>query len=67
MPQVEQLYAYTNAGNKSDYLPDKSVPLDSQIVDLYLVVGNATNISAVLDGNASYATTDMTEVLGLNI
>ncbi len=59
---AEQLYAYTNAGNKSDYLPDKSVPLDSQILDLYLVVGNATNISAVLDGNASYATKlDMTE------
>lgn len=53
---AEQLYAYTNAGNKSDYMPDKSVPLDSQILDLYIIVGNATDVSAVLDGNASYAT-----------
>lgn len=53
---VEQLYAYTNAGNKTDYMPDKSVPLDSQILDLYLIVGNASSVSAILDGNASYAT-----------
>lgn len=53
---AEQLYAYTNAGNKSDYMPDKSVPLDSQILDLYLIVGNASSVSAILDANASYAT-----------
>ena len=59
---AEQLYAYTNAGNKTDYVPDKSVPLDSQILDLYIIVGNATGVSAVLDGNASYATKlDITE------
>ena len=59
---TEQLYAYTNAGNKTDYMPDKSVPLDSQILDLYIIVGNATGVSAVLDGNASYATKlDLTE------
>ncbi len=59
---AEQLYAYTNAGNKTDYMPDKSVPLDSQILDLYIIVGNATGVSAVLDGNASYATKlDLTE------
>lgn len=59
---AEQLYAYTNAGNKSDYMPDKSVPLDSQILDLYIIVGNASGVSAVLDGNAAYATKlDLTE------
>ena len=59
---TEQLYAYTNAGNKTDYMPDKSVPLDSQILDLYIIVGNATGVSAVLDGNALYATAlDLTE------
>lgn len=59
---AEQLYAYTNAGNKTDYMPDKSIPLDSQILDLYIIVGNAFGVSAVLDGNASYATKlDLTE------
>lgn len=53
---IEQLYAYTNAGNKSDYMPDKSIPLDSQILDLYIIVGNSSSISAILDSNAAYAT-----------
>lgn len=53
---AEQLYAYTNAGNKTDYIPDKSVPLESQIMDLYIIVGNAEQVSAVLDENVSYAT-----------
>ena len=40
----ETLYAYTNAGNKTDWVPDKSNPIDSQIIECQLKIGNAPNV-----------------------
>ena len=40
----ETLYAYTNAGNKTDWVPDKSTPIDSQIIECQLKIGNAPNV-----------------------
>ncbi len=59
---TEQLYAYTNAGNLTDYIPDKNTPIDEQIIDIYLVVGNASSVKVVSDGSIMYVTTvDMNE------
>ena len=38
----EQLYAYTNAGNYADYIPSKDTPIDSEIIDLHILIGNAS-------------------------
>ena len=54
---TEQLYAYTNAGNLTDYIPDKNTPIDEQIIDIYLVVGNASSVQIVTDSSIMYVTT----------
>lgn len=48
----EQLYAYTNAGNKCDWIPDKRTPIDSQVIDLTLIVGNAENVTVYISDEA---------------
>lgn len=59
---TEQLYAYTNAGNLTDYIPDKYTPIDEQIIDIYLVVGNASSVQIVTDSSIMYVTmTDLNE------
>lgn len=42
---VEKLIAYTNGGNFVDYIPDKSVPIDSQIFKIDIVVGDMENVT----------------------
>lgn len=42
---VEKLIAYTNGGNFVDYIPDKSVPIDSQIFKIDIVVGDTENVA----------------------
>ena len=41
---TETLYAYTNAGNKTDWIADKTKLIDSQIIECQLVIGNAPNV-----------------------
>lgn len=53
---VEQLYGYANAGNYTNYLADKSVPIDSIITKIDLVVGNASNIAFTTDKSIVYVT-----------
>lgn len=48
----EQLYAYTNAGNKCDWIPDKHTPIDSQVIGLTLIVGNAENVTVHISDEA---------------
>lgn len=42
---VEKLIAYTNGGNFVDYIPDKSVPIDSQIFKIDIVIGDTENVT----------------------
>lgn len=42
---VEKLIAYTNGGNFVDYIPDKSVSIDSQIFKIDIVVGDTENVT----------------------
>lgn len=53
---VEQLYGYANAGNYTNYLADKSVPIDSIITKIDLVVGNASNVAFTTDKSIVYVT-----------
>lgn len=53
---VEQLYGYANAGNYTNYLADKTVPIDSIITKIDLVVGNASNVAFTTDKSIVYVT-----------
>lgn len=50
-----KLYAYTNAGNFADYIPSKEVPIDSEIIDVHIIVAGAKNVTAVIS-DESYVT-----------
>ena len=52
---TEQLYAYTNAGNYADWIPSKETPIDGDIVDLHIIIGNAPNV-VIETINGAYAT-----------
>lgn len=59
---TERLYAYANGGNKVDWIPDRNTPIDAQIFDVYVLIGNAQNVTVVIDGSITYATVlDLTE------
>lgn len=49
---TEKLYAYANAGLKCDWIPSKSTPIDSQVVDARLVIGNAENVTVMVTDDA---------------
>lgn len=57
----EYLYAYSNAGNFCDYVPDKSTPTSKEIFKITLVTGNTANVTAILDKNIDYYTLDQAE------
>lgn len=61
MDGKEYLYAYSNAGNFCDYVPDKSTPTSKEIFKITLVTGNTANVTAVLDKNIDYYTLDQAE------
>ena len=49
---TETLYAYTNGGNYVDFIPDKTRPIDNQIMDVYIVTGNAPNVTVHISDEA---------------
>ena len=53
---IEQLYAYSNAGNYADYMPDKSTQIDENQIKITLVVGAATNVTAIINSSIVYPT-----------
>lgn len=52
---TEKLYAYTNGGNKVDWISDKNTPMDAQIFDIFVLIGNASNVTINVS-SATYAT-----------
>ena len=58
---AEQLYAYTNAGNYADWIPSKETPIDGDIVDLHIVIGNAPNVVIDTSNDAYAAKIDIEE------
>lgn len=53
---TERLYAYTNGGNKVDWIPDLNTPMDAQIFDVFVLIGDASNVTVVINSSATYAT-----------
>ena len=55
--QQERLYSYSNSAEQSDFLPaEGGATLVEQIFDLVTVIGNAQNVTAVIDDYITIAT-----------
>ena len=58
----EQLYAYVNGGNFVDWIPDKNIPMEAQIFDIFVIIGNASSVIVNIDKSIVYTTAlDLTE------
>ena len=51
---AETLYAYSNAGNNYDYIPNKDTPSDENRIVVNLVVSSSANISVTIDSSIVY-------------
>lgn len=51
----EILFAYTNGGNYVDYIPDKSTPIDAQIIEADINIGDAENVT-IVKSDSTYLT-----------
>lgn len=58
----EVLFSYTNGGNYVDYIPDKSTPMDAYVFNLTTVVGNAGNVTAVMNNTGYASIKDFNEI-----
>ncbi len=57
---TEQLFCYTNAGALSDFIPsgdDSTIPYN-EFIDITTIIGNATNVSIIVDQTKIYVTRD---------
>lgn len=52
----EILYAYANAKNTCDYIPDKSQPVDELKLKITLVVGNVENVTVEINPSIIFTT-----------
>lgn len=60
----EQLYAYSSAGNKANFLYDKTTPVEERIVNIDFVVGNAENVQVIVNSSIIYVSLeDMEETM----
>lgn len=56
---VEVLYLYGNAGDKASYITNTG--LDEKLIDINIVVGNASNVSAIIDSSLVFLTEEFLE------
>lgn len=56
----EQLYAYTNAGNLTDYLDSSDLPIN-ELFDIDIVVGNAAVLNVLVKDEISATVQDLEE------
>ena len=54
----EILYAYGNAGEKADFIPSYGTTPTEFVFLMDTIIGNATNVTAVIDDSLIYATKD---------
>lgn len=52
----EFLYAYANASDNCDYLPDNSQPIDELKLKITLLVGNVDNVTAIINSSIIFIT-----------
>lgn len=55
----EVLYAYTNGGNYVDYIPDKSSPIDAQVFNIEVIIGNLQQATIVIEDETHITEKDL--------
>lgn len=58
----EQLFAYCNAGNYADYMPDKTSELQETRLAVQLAIGAAANVTAIIN-SLQYITLEQAQLL----
>ncbi|WP_295291683.1 hypothetical protein, partial [Veillonella sp.] len=58
---TEILYAYTNGGDKVGFVPDKSIPIESEIYNVRTIIGAVTNVKAEIKDETFVTVLDLRE------
>nr|DAZ24079.1 MAG TPA: tail-collar fiber protein [Caudoviricetes sp.] len=58
---TEILYAYTNGGDKVGFVPDKSIPIESEIYNIRTIIGAVTNVKAIIKDETFVTVLDLRE------
>lgn len=58
---TEVLYAYTNGGDKVGFVPDKSIPIESEIYNVRTIIGAVTNVIAIIKDETFVTVLDLRE------
>lgn len=53
---METLYAYSNAGNNYDYMPNKDTPVSQSRLEVEIVCSTSANVQIVIDKSIVYTT-----------
>ena len=53
---TETLYAYSNAGNNYDYMPNKDTPVSQSRLEVEIVCSTSANVQIVIDKSIMYTT-----------
>jgi hypothetical protein len=53
---AETLYSYTNASDKADYLPSSGINAVEEVLEIYIIVGNAQNVTCNINDRVTLAT-----------
>lgn len=61
---METLYAYSNAGNNYDYMPNKDTPVSQSRLEVEIVCSTSANVQIVIDKSIVYTTReDVDEII----
>ena len=53
---TETLYAYSNAGNNYDYMPNKDTPVSQSRLEVEIICSTSANVQIVIDKSIMYTT-----------
>lgn len=53
---VEKLYGYSNCGNYTNYIPDKTTPSQENKIVITIITADAANVTAIIDSSIVYIT-----------
>lgn len=56
---IEVLYAYTNGGNYVDYIPDGTSPIDAQIFNIDVIIGNLQQATILINDETHITVQDL--------
>ncbi|WP_127059099.1 hypothetical protein [Veillonella ratti] len=62
----EVLYSYTNGGDRVGFVPDKSIPIESEIYNIRTIIGGVENVTAIIKDETFVTVLDLREAFEEN-